>query len=83
MRLCSIGALSKDKIGFAIALRTGQNPKECLHIIESINHFYGHMKIDYEDNYNMYLCGINRGSDDVYKHKTQIEQFADLINSVV
>jgi len=75
--------LSKDKIGFAIALRTGQNPGECLHIIESINHFYGHMKINFEDNYNMYLCGINRGSDDVYKHKTQIEQFANIINSVV
>jgi len=75
--------LSKDKIGFAIALRTGQNPKECLHIIESINHFYGHMEISFEDNYNMYLCGINRGSDDINKHKTQIEQFADLINRTV
>jgi len=74
--------LSKGKLGFAVALRTGQNPSECLHIVESINHFYGHMKIDFEDNYNMYLCGINRGSDDVSKHKAQIKQFADLINSV-
>ena len=72
--------LSKKKKGFAVALRTGQNPSECLHIIDSINHFYGHLKIDFEDNYSMYLCGINRGSDDVSKHKDQINQFSNLIN---
>jgi len=41
------------------------------------------MKIDFKDNYNMYLCGINRGSDDINKHKTQIERFANLINCVL
>jgi multimeric flavodoxin WrbA len=74
--------LSKGKKGFAIALRTGNNPSECIHIVESINHFYGHLKIDFEDNYNMFLCGINRGTDDVSRHKDKIKQFADLINGV-
>jgi multimeric flavodoxin WrbA len=76
-------ALVKGKKGFAVALRTGQNPNECLHIIDSINHFYGHMEIDFDKTHNMYLCGINRNSDDVSKHKAQIKQFADLINCVI
>ena len=74
-------ALSKGKKGYAVALRTGKSPNECLHIIDSINHFYGHLKIDFEENYNMYLCGIKRNSEDLSKYKNEITQFADLINS--
>ena len=72
------GILSEGKKGYALALRTGQNPSECLHIIESINHFYGHLEIDFEDNSNIYLCGIKK-PEDVHKYKNKIKQFADLI----
>lgn len=33
------------KKGYSIALRTGSGMKECDRIIESIEHFYGHMEI--------------------------------------
>ena len=38
----TIGA---GKRGYAIALRTGPSMRECGRIIESIEHFYGHMEI--------------------------------------
>lgn len=37
--------ISAGKKGYAIALRTGPSMRECSHIIESIEHFYGHMEI--------------------------------------
>ncbi|MBO4604140.1 MAG: flavodoxin family protein [Clostridiales bacterium] len=38
--------LSSGKRGYAIALRTGPNMKECEKIIQSIEHFYGHLEIE-------------------------------------
>ncbi len=38
-------AVSKGKKGYVIALRTGPSIGECNRIIESIEHFYGHMEI--------------------------------------
>ncbi len=75
--------LPEGKKGFAIALRTGQNPGECLHIIESINHFYGHLDIYTEDNYSIYFCGIERKSEITDNLKEKIKQFAELINASV
>ncbi|MDR0307030.1 MAG: flavodoxin family protein [Chitinispirillales bacterium] len=75
-------AFSKGKEGYAIALRTGQSPCECLHIIETINHFYGHLEIDFDEKFNMYLCGINN-SRDILKYEKEIKCFADLINCAV
>lgn len=37
--------ISGGKRGYSIALRTGPNMKECSRIIESIEHFYGHLEI--------------------------------------
>lgn len=37
--------ISAGKKGYAIALRTGPSMRECSSIIESIEHFYGHMEI--------------------------------------
>ena len=37
--------ISSGKKGYSIALRTGPNMKECNRIIESIEHFYGHLEI--------------------------------------
>lgn len=38
--------LNAGKKGYAIALRTGPSMRECSRIIESIEHFYGHMEIE-------------------------------------
>jgi len=37
--------IGQGKRGYSIALRTGSNMKECHRIIESIEHFYGHLEI--------------------------------------
>lgn len=38
-------SIGPGKKGYAVALRTGPGMKECQRIIESIEHFYGHMEI--------------------------------------
>lgn len=38
-------AIGGGKKGYSIALRTGPSMRECNRIIESIEHFYGHMEI--------------------------------------
>lgn len=38
-------AIKRGKKGYAIALRTGPSMRECDRIIESIEHFYGHLEI--------------------------------------
>lgn len=61
--------LKQGKKGYAVALRTGENINECLHIIDSLKHFYGHMEIEMVDSF--YLCGI-RESSDVIAHQNEI-----------
>ena len=39
-------ALSPGKRGYAIALRTGPGMRECERLLESIEHFYGHLEIE-------------------------------------
>ncbi len=39
-------SLPAGKKGYAIALRTGPNMKECERLIFSIEHFYGHLEIE-------------------------------------
>ncbi len=53
--------LREGKVCYAIALRTGTRPVECEHIIETIKHWCGHMKIEMSD--SMYFCGINDKTD--------------------
>lgn len=38
--------LSGGKKGYVIALRTGPSIRECNRIIESVEHFYGHLEIE-------------------------------------
>ena len=38
-------AVSGGKRGYVIALRTGPSMRECNRIIESIEHFYGHLEV--------------------------------------
>ena len=48
--------ISSGKKGYAIALRTGPSMRECNRIIESIQHFYGHLEI--ESCESLGLCAI-------------------------
>ncbi len=53
--------LKAGKVCYAVALRTGTRPMECEHIIDTIKHWCGHMKIEMPD--SMYFCGINDKAD--------------------
>ncbi|MFZ2538776.1 MAG: flavodoxin family protein [Oscillospiraceae bacterium] len=73
--------LKSGKKCYAIALRRGKRTSECEHIIDSINHWCGHMKIEMVD--SMYFCEIGN-KDDVTRHKETIckktdEWFGELI----
>ena len=39
-------SIAAGKKGYAIALRTGPGMKECERIIQSLEHFYGHLEIE-------------------------------------
>ena len=53
--------LSPGKRCYAIALRAGQRPMECEHIIACIEHWCGHMGVTMAD--STYLCGIDSAAD--------------------
>lgn len=61
--------LKSPKKCYAIALRAGTRPVECEHIIETVKHWCGHMKIDMLD--SMYFCGIN-DKRDIDEHKSYL-----------
>ena len=63
--------LKSGKRCYGIA--TGTKPMECEHIIQSMEHWCGHMKICMAD--SMYFCGIN-GKEDVEQYKEQIKEKA-------
>ncbi|MBQ1903255.1 MAG: flavodoxin family protein [Ruminococcus sp.] len=49
-------SLSKGKKGYAVVLRTGANMKECERLVQTIEHFYGHLEIQCCG--HLGLCGI-------------------------
>ena len=49
-------SLSAGKKGYAVVLRTGSNMKECERIIQTIEHFYGHLEIQCCG--SLGLCGV-------------------------
>jgi Multimeric flavodoxin WrbA len=68
--------IGHGKQGYSIALRTGSSMKECNRIIESIEHFYGHLEIVSKD--SLGLCSIEyRG--DVENKRNEIEEFCNKI----
>lgn len=69
-------SISKGKKGFAIALRTGPSMRECSRIIESIEHFYGHMEI--ECCRSLGLCSVEY-KEAVESRKKEIREFCDMI----
>ncbi len=62
--------IGKGKKGYTIALRTGSNEKECHRIVETIEHFYGHLEIEAKD--KLCLCSV--------EHKADVEARLDVIN---
>ena len=69
-------ALSAGKKGYVIALRTGTNMKECERIIQSIEHFYGHLEIECCG--KLGLCSIEN-KDDVAGRKGEIISFCEKV----
>ena len=69
-------SISGGKKGFSIALRTGPSMKECSRIIESIEHFYGHMEI--EACGHMGLCSVENRND-VSGRMDEIKAFCEKI----
>lgn len=69
-------ALKSGKRGFAVALRTGSNPKECGRIIESIEHFYGHLEI--KPSGHLCLCSIEN-KEAVADRASEIKEFCGKI----
>lgn len=68
--------ISSGKKGYSIALRTGPNMKECNRIIESIEHFYGHMEIEGCD--RLGLCSVEY-KEAVEQRKNEIIEFCNKI----
>lgn len=69
-------AISKGKKGYSVALRTGPSMRECDRIIDTIEHFYGHMEIECCG--RLGLCSIEH-KDDVELRKAEIVDFCNNI----
>ena len=65
-------SLPAGKRGYAIALRTGPGMRECERIIETIEHFYGHLEI--EKRSHLGLCSIEY-REQVEARRAEIEAF--------
>lgn len=70
--------LKSDKKGYAVALRTGPDMKECQRIIGTITHFYGHLEI--ESCGSLGLCSVENRNDAAAR-KAEIISFCDSIKS--
>lgn len=68
--------IGSGKKGYSIALRTGPGMRECDRIIESIEHFYGHMEIQAQG--SLGLCSVEY-KEDVEGRRSEIEAFCNKI----
>lgn len=68
--------LKNGKRGYAIALRTGSTMRECSRIIESIEHFYGHLEITPSG--SLGLCSVEY-KEAVAARTGEIREFCDKI----
>jgi len=69
-------SIGGGKKGYSIALRTGPNMRECNKIIESIEHFYGHLEIACCD--KLGLCSV-ANKEAVEPRKNEIVEFCETI----
>ena len=67
-------ALRAGKRGYAIALRTGPSMRECERIIQSIEHFYGHLEIACAG--SLGLCSVEYRKD-VAPREAEIAAFCE------
>lgn len=67
-------ALSPGKKGYVIALRTGPSMRECQRVIESIEHFYGHLEIECSG--HLGLPSVEN-REDALQHRQEILAFCD------
>ena len=68
--------ISNGKKGYSIALRTGPSMRECESIIQSIEHFYGHLEIECCD--KLGLCSVEY-KENVEPRKGEIIAFCEKI----
>lgn len=68
--------LKSGKHGYVIALRTGQSMRECSRIIESLEHFYGHLEITPSG--SLGLCSVEF-KEAVAARTNEIKAFCDTI----
>lgn len=68
--------IGSGKKGYSIALRTGSSMRECNRIIESIEHFYGHMEIECCD--KLGLCSVEY-KESVEQRRSEIMDFCNKI----
>lgn len=69
-------SIGSGKKGYAIALRTGPSMRECNRILETIEHFYGHMEIECSGRLGM--CSIEY-KQDVLPRRNEIKEFCSRI----
>ncbi len=69
-------SISKGKKGYSIALRTGPDMKECERVIQSIEHFFGHLEIECCG--RLGLCSVEFRND-VEAHVQEITDFCKSI----
>ena len=69
-------SLSKGKKGYAVVLRTGANMKECERLVQTIEHFYGHLEI--ERSGHLGLTSVEY-KEDVAPRKQEIIDFCKTI----
>lgn len=69
-------AISKGKKGYSIALRTGTGMKECDRVIQSIEHFHGHLEIECSG--SLELCSIENKTAVEWRRR-DIEDFCQKI----
>jgi len=70
--------ISQGKKGYSIALRTGPSIRECNKIIESIEHFYGHLNIAASG--RLGLCSVENKTD-VQNRANEIEEFCNILKN--
>ena len=69
-------SIGEGKRGYAVALRTGPGMRECERVIESIEHFFGHLEIQRRG--HLGLCGVENRAD-VGPRRREIEDFCQAI----
>ena len=65
-------SLERGKKGYAVVLRTGPGMAECERLIQTIEHFYGHMEIECCGHIGM--CSVENKSD-IEPRKNEIKDF--------